>query len=57
MGGLAGLGSPSGLGGILNGDGKAEGESVWGVLGGWASAVGRKVGEVEGEVWRRINGH
>ena len=43
--------------GILNGTGAAgDGEGVWGVVGGWVRGVGKKVGEVEGEVWRRING-
>ncbi|MCJ1397984.1 hypothetical protein MMC11_001180 [Xylographa trunciseda] len=52
---LGGLTSPvSGLGGILNGGG--EEESVWNMVGGWMKGVGKKVGEVEGEVWRRING-
>lgn len=41
--------------GILNGDGKGD-ESVWGMMGGWAKTVGKKMSEVEGEVWRRING-
>ncbi|MCJ1315872.1 hypothetical protein MMC15_001192 [Xylographa vitiligo] len=52
---LGGLTSPvGGLGGILNGGG--EEESVWGMVGGWMKGVGKKVGEVEGEVWKRING-
>ena len=53
---LGGLGSPGkgGMGmGILNGTGGGVGEEgVWG----WIKGVGRKVGEVEGEVWKRING-
>ncbi|MCJ1478254.1 hypothetical protein MMC13_006931 [Lambiella insularis] len=59
--GLGGLTSPvgglgGGLGGILNGGGGEAEESVWGMVGGWVKGVGKKVGEVEGEVWRRING-
>lgn len=45
-----------GKGGILNGDGTSGDESVWGMVGGWVKGVGKKMGEVEGEVWRRING-
>ena len=56
-GGLSGLSSPVGnLGGILNGGGSGEEESVWGMFGGWVKGVGKKVGEVEGEIWRRVNG-
>lgn len=54
---LGGLASPGKGMGILNGTGAAgDGEGVWGVVGGWVRGVGKKVGEVEGEVWRRING-
>ena len=57
FGGLSGMVSPGkAKGGILNGDGNSGDESVWGVVGGWVKGVGKKMGEVEGEVWRRING-
>lgn len=54
--GFGGMASPRPGGGILNGDGKNEDGSVWGVVSGWAKGAGKKLGEVEGEVWRRING-
>ena len=54
--GLSGMVSPRPGGGILNGDGKTEEGSVWGMVSGWAKGAGKKLGEVEGEVWRRING-
>ena len=43
-------------GGILNGDGKSDDGSIWGTVSGWAKGAGKKLSEVEGEVWRRING-
>ena len=52
---LGGLSSP--LGGILNGSGNEDnGEGVWGALGGWVKGAGKKLSQVEGEVWKRING-
>lgn len=45
-----------GLGGILNGGGGSGDESVWGMVGGWVKGVGKKVGEVEESVWKKING-
>lgn len=50
---MGGLGSPKGS--ILDGNGGVE-ESIWGVMGGWVKGVGKKMGEVEEEVWKRING-
>ena len=54
--GLSGMVSPRPGGGILNGDGKTDDGSYWGMVSGWAKGAGRKLSEVEGEVWRRING-
>jgi hypothetical protein len=31
-------------------------ESVWNTAKGWASAAGKKVSDVESEVWKRVNG-
>ena len=36
--------------------GDDNGEDWWSVVGFWAKSMGKKVGEVEGEMWRRING-
>ena len=33
-----------------------KGEALWSLVGGWLKGVGEKVGQVENEVWRRING-
>ena len=54
--GLGGMVSPRPAGGILNGDGKTDDGSYWGMVSGWAKGAGKKLSEVEGEVWRRING-
>ena len=54
--GLSGMVSPRPGGGILNGDGKTDDGSYWGMVSGWAKGAGKKLSEVEGEVWRRING-
>ncbi|MCJ1254782.1 hypothetical protein MMC24_002598 [Lignoscripta atroalba] len=40
----------------VGGGGNDEDESVWSTVGKWAKGVGEKVGEMEGEVWKRING-
>ena len=41
--------------GILGGEGGDQ-EGVWATMGKWAKGIGSRVGEVEGEVWKRING-
>ena len=54
--GLGGMVSPRPGVGILNGDKTMEDGSVWGVVSSWAKGAGKKLSEVEGEVWRKING-
>ena len=49
-----GVGTAGSRGGIL--DNGSDDGSVWGMVSGWAKTAGKKMGEVEGEVWKRING-
>lgn len=62
---MSGAGLPDpGSGGMLNGvlpDGAAEqAGQAWTAVKGWvgstASSVGKKAVEVEGQVWKRVNG-
>ena len=56
FGGLSGLVSPGGKGpGILNGD-EDDDKNILAVASDWLKVAGKKMTEVEGEVWRRING-
>ena len=51
---VGGGGGDSGRSGVL--DSGTDGAGVWGVVSGWAKTVTKKASEVEGEVWKRING-
>lgn len=51
-----GSGSSGGPGSILGGGGSGEGESIMSAVGSWAQGVGKKAAELEGEVWKRVNG-
>ena len=42
--------------GILNGNGRDNDRNLLDVASGWLKVAGKKMSEVEGEVWRRING-
>jgi hypothetical protein len=68
MGGYAGLGqNQSTVGGMFGGAaaggagggalnlGASGDESVWETAKGWLDTAGKKVAEVEGEVWKKIN--
>ena len=55
--GMSGTVGPSASGsGILDGNGNDNDRNVLTVAGGWLKVAGKKMSEVEGEVWRRING-
>ncbi|OQO00857.1 hypothetical protein B0A48_13544 [Cryoendolithus antarcticus] len=57
VGAIGGLGGAGGGGSAGTEGGAGEGvASAWGAVKGWVGAVGEKAAEVEGEVWRRING-
>ena len=49
-----GGGDSSSRSGVL--DSGIDGAGVWNVVSGWAKTVTKKASEVEGEVWKRING-
>ncbi|MCJ1448399.1 MAG: hypothetical protein MMC23_008914 [Stictis urceolatum] len=41
--------------GILTGDGRGDSESYWDTVGGWVKGAGKKLGEAEAEIWKRVN--